>query len=407
MNSREVALNLRDGFLRASRSKLPPEIQLITDGLYNLNKLFGLYDAAEVDYQRFPVVPWQIACAGHEIVDPARKVIWQAPTQNDHYVFQNSNKDYDYVPALRLLRLSGAFMSYDITRPGQPEFYFFTSAGEAINGLFFGGKPFLEDPGLRVDGPCVFADDFFVRFNICHLLFDKLPRIHAANTLAGVKTALLFGAPSYVHDLCGLLGVAVASPRLDQRRGTIALRDCVIFSDSFNQLKHPGRFGGPWHLGALDKVRDALGQTLDGPKRYFLQRRTPLPRAIENEQVVAEILSSYGFSTGDPTTMTPVDQMRMFLNVEVLGGVHGAGLANLAFQKAGGTVIELLPPLCATHAYWAMSQKCNLRYRHLVCDDPELGSVDALNRKHDVKFNRRNVVVPEAAFEALLSDLFG
>ncbi|MDJ0630818.1 MAG: glycosyltransferase family 61 protein [Rhodobacter sp.] len=402
---RDTATALRDGFLRTSRSAQVPNHLLITNGLFDLDKIYGIYDDAGVEYRRYPIAPWRAVCTEHQIADTPRNVTWQPPARLDHYIFNMADGYLQRVLPWHLFRIRDGFVSYDITRPGQPEFYFFTAGGEAINGLFFGGQPFLEDPGWQVETPCVFADDFFVRFNICHLLFDKLPRIHTAQTLAGAQTALLFSAPGYVADLCGLFGITAVAPPPGRRRGTIALRDCLIFSDSFNGLKHPGRFGGPRHLDTLAALRAALPPALDGPKRYFLHREPPLPRVIENAAAVARILDRHGFHTGDPAALAPLDQMRMFLNVEMLGGVHGAGLANLAFQSPGSTVIELLPPLCATRAYWAMSQKTGLDYHHLVCDDPELGTVNARAQVHDVRNNRRNVVVPEAAFEALLAGL--
>ena len=143
----------------------------------------------------------------------------------------------------------------------------------------------------------------------------------------------------------------------------------------------------------------------DVPARFFIARDPKLPRAIENAEAVNAVLARHGFVGGDPATMSPHAQMAFFQKVSVLAGAHGAGLANIAFMEPGSQVIELLAPFCATNAYWVMGDRLGLSYQHLVCDDPEHGRVNALEMKHDVTKNRRNIVVDVNALQALLAQL--
>lgn len=46
----------------------------------------------------------------------------------------------------------------------------------------------------------------------------------------------------------------------------------------------------------------------------------------------------------DAANLAPIEQVRLFSRTTVLVGQHGAGLANMVWMRAGGTVIEIEPP---------------------------------------------------------------
>ena len=96
----------------------------------------------------------------------------------------------------------------------------------------------------------------------------------------------------------------------------------------------------------------------------------------------------------------------MFAGAELLIG-YGAGLTNILFMPPGGTVLELLPPLYATASDWGVASALGITYRHLVCNDPELGVIDARDRPHGPQHKFRKVEIPIPLFEAELFQLMG
>ncbi len=397
---------LKNYFLRTTRSQHGLNQRIISRGLFDFGKILDIYAEHGVDPAWTRHIALEDAAQDISPSDPTRRVLLKPPDKVDHYVFLQN--EY-LVPGVRVFRLKNIYISYDVTNFGRAQYYIFSEDKALVNGLFFGGDPFLEDPIATIEGTSVFADDFFARFNICHLLFDKLPRAYGAWRDWGATNAIFMSGTPYVQDLFDLFGITAVIPGPKQRRGTLFVRDCIVFSDSFNQLHHPARMGSPLHLEALQALRARIKSSLpvpdDVPDRFFITRAPDLPRAIENADAVNMILARHGFVGGDPATMSPREQMAFFQKVSVLAGAHGAGLSNLTFMDPGSTVIELLPPLCATGAYWSMSDRLGLSYRHLLCDDPELGPVNALGIKHNGANNRHNIVVPEAALDDLLGSL--
>lgn len=323
-----------------------------------------------------------------------------------HYMFKNTARS---IPAVRAFRLKNVYLSFDVTMNGTPEFYTFTKDKRQIRGLSHGGLPFLHDPAFEVSGRSAFADDYHPVFNICHLTYDKFPRAWLARERWGIDTGLLLNGNAYTEalgDLADLKLQALSNPKM--RRGTVFLEDCVFFSNSYFAMGHPNHLGSPEHAAALKDLRAkavAKFGNFAGPERYFQFRAEAKARAIENIDDIRPILDRHGFALGDPGTLSPAEQFGLFSGVNLLAGVHGAGLTHLLFQPEGSTTLELLPPLCASNSYWDSAMPLGLNYEVLICHDPEKGDCAATQASHDSRFNRRNVIVPPDLLEARLAAL--
>lgn len=71
-------------------------------------------------------------------------------------------------------------------------------------------------------------------------------------------------------------------------------------------------------------------------------------RSVPNLQDVMDQLQGYGeVQLVDTATLTPVEQVQLLAQTDVLVGQHGAGLANMTWMKPGSVVIEIQPPLIA------------------------------------------------------------
>ena len=86
-----------------------------------------------------------------------------------------------------------------------------------------------------------------------------------------------------------------------------------------------------------------------GTRRVFLTRGKSRLRFIENRDVIEMIAVSSGFSIVDTDQLSLADQSRLFSEVSILAGIHGAGLTNMAFRKGNCRVLEIFPP--ATSGY--------------------------------------------------------
>ncbi|OWU68412.1 glycosyltransferase family 61 protein [Marinibacterium profundimaris] len=398
-------------FLRLTRGALSGV--LTTDWLFDAEKIRAMLADADAAWPEIGVAPLDEAAAERITVmppDPGPEIA--APTFDDHYVFHRNQR----MPRLRLdaFRFRDVRLSFDVSRMGRPEFYLFDREGRLINGMFFGAAPFLEEVEEEIDAPSVLIDDFFIKPNICHFLFDKLPRAFLAESAFGARQALLFHPFGYADEIAAMLGLPLralagrpggqsgAGPRV---RGTVRFADLVLLSDSFNGLRHPAQVGSDAHLAVLARIRARIPKDPDGPqaRRFMIERAPGLPRNIVNAEETRALAARFGFAFGDPATMSVRAQLQLFAGVEVLMGVHGAGLANLAFQPDGGSVVELHAPLCGTHAYWYMARLRGLGYESVTCQDPEFGTVDYRTVQHNAAHNRRDVVVPLDRLEEALS----
>jgi hypothetical protein len=375
-----------------------------TDGLFDMVKLQDLQRSVAHDPVDVPIV---------DLLDATTPVTLQKPdlasptipSGTGHYIFN----DVSYPRArVEAFQLSDVFLSFDVQNNGRVEFYVFTKDGALINGLFFGARPFLETPLQSIDIPCVLIDDFFPKPNICHFLFDKYPRKALVENAFGPRTPVLFHQFPYGQTVLEPADIQLISLAKGPKvRGTVMFKDLVVLSDSFHHLRHPAQIGAPGHLAAIQNMAAQVGPTFPAPsqRRIMLKRAAGLPRNIVNADEIEAIAERHGFEMQDPGAMSVPDQIDMFRNCSILVGVHGAGLANLAYQPPQSKVVEILPPLCATKAYWIMAQAMSFEYAYLVAHDPEFGEVDAALVTHNTKYNNRDVVVPPAAFDALLAGL--
>ncbi len=403
--SEKKIADLEERFLFVSRE---PVVQrtILTNRLFDIHKIGALqtavgrtpYGGPVVDLRTVTVDAVKLTNGGGSMAE------FKCPDVA-HYMFRDK-----FMPrvAIHAYELKDVLLSFDVTYNFKMEFYLFTADGALINGLFFGAKPFLETVFETVEVPAILIDDFFVNPNICHFLFDKLPRWMMAQPDFGRRLPLMFHEFGYAQAIFESLGQEIGFlARGERLRGTVAIKNLVFFSDSTSFLNHPAGIGGPEHRDAIETVVASLRpeKAAVGHRRVMLRRAPHLVRNITNRIAFERLVDAHGFEFHDAAGMSVADQIALFADTAVLMGVHGAGLANLAFQPAGSRIIELMPPMCGTRAYWIMSQALNKRYECIVCDDPYLGRIDQSRMVHDRRNNRRDLVVPLAELEALLVHL--
>lgn len=82
-------------------------------------------------------------------------------------------------------------------------------------------------------------------------------------------------------------------------------------------------------------VSGAKGETspIDISERIFVTRKDATRRQMKNVTQVEELLQARGFEIIDPGNFSVAEQVQMFSDAEVIVGVHGAGLTNIAYSN--------------------------------------------------------------------------
>lgn len=357
---------------------------IITDGYLDVNKL------VELSGKHAGTLPATVevadACDEISEIHSGISTDLSAFLGLGHDIFSSPEKSSR---PLLAYQLPGGFLSYDVSRADRPEFYIFDEQKRLLNRSFFGVCPFIEpECFVHFHRPVLFADDFFVRFNIAHLVFDKAPRVHLAKELFDTSKAFLFAESDYAAWLLSLFGVeAVSGPN----RGTFSFERLVWFSDSFHGLSHPLNNGSPAarrYLAELrDRVAESDGTSIDRHELVWTSRQGSGSREIKNWNEVEKLLCDRGFEIVDPGDMSPLRQAKFFASCNVIGGVHGAGLTNCAFIRSEGTVLEVLPS-SATTTYSEASLHLGHSYVPLVAS---MGSGDGAVSLEGRAAHRRDV----------------
>lgn len=105
-------------------------------------------------------------------------------------------------------------------------------------------------------------------------------------------------------------------------------------------------------------------------RRLLISRDGARRRRITNETDVALVAATYGFSVVNTDRMDVGSQAALFSEATAVMGLHGAGLANVAFAPPGCTVIELQPPgldVARAMLYWNLSAASGHRYAQVIC----------------------------------------
>jgi capsular polysaccharide biosynthesis protein len=201
---------------------------------------------------------------------------------------------------------------------------------------------------IEVDRPSRTMDeDVAVVFSV---LSPKKLRNYHHWTIEGVTRAAML-ARAGVPETAGVL---VPAPLTDLHRQSLA----AVGIDERRLIEWDGvptRFRcvyvptGPQHSGrepvahALELIAEKAAGLTDWRtprRRLWVSRRDAVRRPFAHEERLAAIAASYGFEEVRAERLPAADQLALFSTAEVVGGLHGAGLANAAYMARGGVVVE-------------------------------------------------------------------
>jgi capsular polysaccharide biosynthesis protein len=233
-------------------------------------------------------------------------------------------------------------------------------------------------------------------YNERHSIFKQviLPKPQLKKGLIGMVSAP--GARTYYHwmfDILPRIHLLQKSGMLEHLNGLVIDYEGLPFQDESLKLLHISREKlivptGQWnfHLRAeklvvptlpsemctiADWAVNFLRDTFLGnisqrqTRRLFISRRRAPTRTEENYDEILSLLRSMGFEEYIAEDHSIVETAADFAQAEWVIGLHGGGLANLAFASPGTKVIEFLPPNHLDPLFWILSNIRQCKHAYL------------------------------------------
>lgn len=109
------------------------------------------------------------------------------------------------------------------------------------------------------------------------------------------------------------------------------------------------------------------------PRRFYVGRKPGAARlrAMQGEEEMLELLSGMGFAEIAFEDLSPLDQIALMANAEVMISPHGAGFTNMLFANPDALVIELGTLQTAVHRwgdFWPLAIASGCRYVSFFAD---------------------------------------
>ncbi|MCP1538106.1 glycosyltransferase family 61 protein [Methylorubrum extorquens] len=337
---------------------------------------------------------------------PETKILPKPAGASEHYIFQDRKASYE-IPGISVHHFEGGYYSIDTTYVGRTNFYVFDKNKNCINELSHGFAPFITEDVLQIDQDvCVLDDSFSGAMNICHFILDRLARMPIYESVNTNVVYAISDSFPYYKELIDLVGISQKFIFFDAKRTTIKCKNLYVSSDTKTDFFHPLHMGAGWAIDYLDNLFFKLTGSGPSPsKRILISRADAKGRAITNWKEVANLCSDFGFSAVSLTGMPIIEQINLFRAATDVVSVHGAGLTNIIFSNKNCRVLEIVPPLIATHAYWVLANAKGQKYEVIIGRDPSGIQPDYTNWVHDASNNFRDVTVPLGELHAYLCKL--
>jgi capsular polysaccharide biosynthesis protein len=113
---------------------------------------------------------------------------------------------------------------------------------------------------------------------------------------------------------------------------------------------------------AYARVSASVADRTAPAAKLYIDRSGSQSRSVPNEAALAALMQARGFSVVRPETMTLSAQVALFRAASMVVGLHGAGLANIAYCRPGTLVYEIMPAHNLNPCYMVLALQGGLRY---------------------------------------------
>ena len=276
-------------------------------------------------------------------------------------------------------------------------FYIYDSDQSLLGSLSEGSRPFISNNIINInDENIAFIDDRFTQFNLAHLYLDKMTRIPLFDAY-NIDKYFLFGNNDYIEQLFKKIDKEYY--KIDQHYDdvTYVIKNLYLTSGSFTDMKHPAQEMSERSIDYLKKISGAFSDAPDESfKKIFIDRSLTGSRNIENMPEVDAVLKKYDITKVILENYSLEDQVQIMKSADLIIGVHGAGLTNMMFAKPDSSVIEILPPLYGTAAFWKLAEGMGMKYNVVVGQDLESDTLYEHNtlQNKGIYYIHRNFILP-------------
>jgi hypothetical protein len=119
-------------------------------------------------------------------------------------------------------------------------------------------------------------------------------------------------------------------------------------------------------------IKSNVNISVNYGQRIYVSRSRASKRKVLNEYEVTEYLATVGFRVVYFEDHSFSEQVSIMHHTQYVVGLHGAGLANILFMAAGGSILELRRfDNGENYFYFSLANVVNLNYLYQFCESPD------------------------------------
>ena len=145
------------------------------------------------------------------------------------------------------------------------------------------------------------------------------------------------------------------------------------------------------------KIED-LNLNIETFDKIYVSRSKAKNRKIVNNDEVETIFVKNGFKVVNFEDYSFYEQVYLMKHCKILGGVHGAGFANIAYMPERSKLFELIKEYSSYHeerpSYWRLCSALNIDYYIQYCKPKEYGNYDlwvSIDLTIDIELLKTNI----------------